>query len=62
MIYAVSLIFLGVVVMINKLLLPIFANPQIAGMGAGGMGVIDPCLVCSGASMQCMQLFCSYCT
>jgi len=57
MIYAVSLIFLGVVVMINKLLLPIFANPQIAGMGAGGMGVIDPCSVCSGASCNVCNLF-----
>jgi len=57
MIYAVSLIFLGVVVMINKLLLPIFANPQIAGMSVGGMGVIDPCLVCSGASCNVCNLF-----
>jgi flagellar protein FlaJ len=50
MIYAISFIFLGVVVMISKLLLPIFANPQIAGTGAGGMGIVNPCLTCSGAS------------
>lgn len=52
MIYAISFIFLGVVVMINKLLLPIFANPQLAGTGAAGMsiGIIDPCSVCSGVA------------
>jgi len=52
MIYAISFIFLGVVVMINKLLLPIFANPHLAGTSAAGMGVgiIDPCSVCSGAA------------
>ena len=51
MIYAISFIFLGVVVMINKLLLPIFANPQLVGAGMGmGLGIIDPCSVCSGAA------------
>jgi len=51
MIYAISFIFLGVVVMINKLLLPIFASPQLVGAGMGmGLGIIDPCSVCSGAA------------
>jgi flagellar protein FlaJ len=46
MIYAISFIFLGVVVMINKLLIPIFANPQITGVG----GILDPCSTCAGIS------------
>jgi flagellar protein FlaJ len=59
MIYAISFIFLGVVVMINKLLLPIFANPQLTGMGAGGigMGIIDPCSVCSGVACNVCDSF-----
>jgi flagellar protein FlaJ len=59
MIYAISFIFLGVVVMINKVLLPIFANPQLTGMGAGGLsiGVSDPCSACSGTSCNICNLF-----
>ena len=52
MIYTISFIFLGVVVMINRLLLPIFANPQLVGTGTSGMGIgiADPCLFCSGVT------------
>jgi len=61
MIYVISFIFLGVVVMINKLLLPIFANPQFTGAGFGGMGagigIIDPCLVCSGIGCNVCESF-----
>ena len=53
-IYAISFIFLGVVVMINRVLLPIFANPQISGIG--GMGIVDPCSVCSGLSCDVCNL------
>ena len=45
--------------MINKLLLPIFANPQFTGTGVGGMGmgIIDPCLVCSGVACNLCDSF-----
>jgi flagellar protein FlaJ len=56
MIYAISFIFLGVVVMISKLLLPIFANPTIAGMG-GSFGIVDPCSSCFGASCNICGFF-----
>jgi len=56
MIYAISFIFLGVVVMINKLLLPIFASSQIAGMG-GTFGIVDPCSSCYGASCNVCDFF-----
>jgi flagellar protein FlaJ len=56
MIYAISFIFLGVVVMISKLLLPIFANPAIGGMG-GSFGIIDPCMSCSGTSCNVCDFF-----
>jgi flagellar protein FlaJ len=57
MLYAISFIFLGVVVMINKLLMPIFANPQIAGIGAGGLSIIDPCFVCRGVGCDICNFF-----
>jgi flagellar protein FlaJ len=57
MLYAISFIFLGVVVMINKLLMPIFANPQIAGIGTGGLSIIDPCFVCSGVGCDICNFF-----
>jgi flagellar protein FlaJ len=56
-IYAISFIFLGVVAMINRVLLPIFASPQVAGMGGTGMGIVDPCAVCSGLSCDVCNLF-----
>jgi flagellar protein FlaJ len=56
MIYAISFIFLGVVVMISKLLLPIFANPTITGMG-GSFGIVDPCSSCFGASCNICGFF-----
>jgi flagellar protein FlaJ len=59
MIYAISFIFLGVVVMINKLLLPIFASPQLTGIGAGGIsiGIVDPCLTCNGVACNVCDSF-----
>jgi flagellar protein FlaJ len=56
MIYAISFIFLGVVVMISKLLLPIFANPTITGMG-GSFGIVDPCSSCFGVSCNICDFF-----
>jgi len=56
-IYAISFIFLGVVVMINRVLLPIFANPQISGIGGAGIGIVDPCSICSGLSCDVCNLF-----
>jgi flagellar protein FlaJ len=58
MIYAISFIFLGVVVMISKLLLPIFANPTITGMG-GSFGIVDPCSSCFGISCNICDFFAS---
>ena len=55
-IYAISFIFLGVVVMISKLLLPIFANPKIAGMGES-FGIVDPCSSCFGTSCNICGFF-----
>jgi flagellar protein FlaJ len=58
MIYVISFIFLGVVVMINKVLLPIFANPQLTGIGTGlSIGITDPCLACSGVSCNICDSF-----
>jgi len=57
LLYAISFIFLGVVVMINRVLLPIFANPQISGISGTGIGIADPCSFCSALSCDVCNLF-----
>ncbi len=56
MMYAISFIFLGVVVMINKLLIPIFANLQATGV-EGGISIADPCLNCFGVACNICSIF-----
>lgn len=53
MIYAISLIFLVVVAMIQKILIPIITNPQ---MGMGG-GLSNPCFNCYGASCSLCNFY-----
>lgn len=56
--YVVSLIFMGVVVAINRLMIPIFESMMIGASGGGGqiISFIDnPCVTCFGRfSIQCL--------
>jgi flagellar protein FlaJ len=56
MMYVISFIFLGVVVMITKVLLPIFASPHFIGIETS-MGLFDPCLTCSGTVCNVCEFF-----
>ena len=52
MIYAISLIFLAIVVAIVRLIIPIFSNPMM-----GVAGISDPCLSCSGGICSVCDFF-----
>jgi archaeal flagellar protein FlaJ len=57
MMYAITFIFIGVVIMINKLLLPIFSNIQGVAIEGENFGLTDPCSTCSGASCNLCDFF-----
>ncbi|MEM5874989.1 MAG: type II secretion system F family protein [Candidatus Aenigmatarchaeota archaeon] len=52
MIYAISFIFLVVIVMIQRILIPILSNPQLGYMGAS-----NPCLNCYGAACDLCNFY-----
>lgn len=52
MIYAISLIFLVIVVAIVRLIIPIFSNPMM-----GATGISDPCFSCSGGICSVCDFF-----
>jgi len=51
--YAISILFLVIVVAITRLLLPIFKSSGVGGM----VGLVNPCEVCSGLSCSICSLF-----
>ncbi len=52
MVYAISLIFLAIVIAIVRLIIPIFSNPMM-----GAAGISDPCFSCSGGICSVCDFF-----
>lgn len=56
MMYAISFVFLGIVIAINRLLVPIFQVTETQGVGEQ-IGLINPCLSCEDFTCNICDLF-----